>query len=86
MGGFVNDGVGQTAMAATPLPFVGDTIDSSIAVGVIVPNSVAAPNPTGSANYTDYYWLFASTGGTATITANSGRSTIIAGTPDPVQR
>jgi hypothetical protein len=83
MGGFVNDGIGRTLGAATPLPLISNTIDFSAARGIIVPVSSSNPQPMGVDNYTKGYFSFRSAGGMNTITVNAGGQWLTPGVPDP---
>ena len=83
MGGFFNDRVGHAITAPTVMPLIGNSINSTLAKGVIVPSSALNPNPIGTGNYTADFWYFHTSGGAVSITANAGRSTITAGVPDP---
>lgn len=65
------------------MPLSGDSINFTLAKGVIVPLSVANPNPIGAENYTADFWSFHTSGGAVSITANAGRSTVTADMPDP---
>jgi hypothetical protein len=80
---FIDDGVGHTLGAATPLPLVGPIVDYNLAKGVIIPSTSNPTTTTGAANYISDYWSFSSTGGNLLLTLNSGRETINPGTPDP---
>ncbi len=83
MGGFFNDHIGHAITAPTAMPLSGDSINFTLAKGVIVPLSVANPNPIGAENYTADFWSFHTSGGAVSITANAGRSTVTADMPDP---
>jgi hypothetical protein len=83
IGGFINDGIGHTMASATTLPLSGLVINSGAAKGVIVPASSTNPVTSGVANYVADFWRFTTGAGSVSITANAGRSTITAGTPDP---
>jgi hypothetical protein len=82
MGGYFDDGIGNTMATATPIPMVNDTVESFTAKGTIVPLSVSNPTPTGASNYTDGWWSFSTSGGLVSLNAVSGQSTITAGTAD----
>ncbi|MBI3837535.1 MAG: PEP-CTERM sorting domain-containing protein [Planctomycetia bacterium] len=83
LGSFINDGVGHSRLAATPLPLMGTSINASLARGVIVPASSASPAWSGEASYVADYWSFTTGTGSVSITAHAGRSTITPGVSDP---
>jgi hypothetical protein len=83
IGGYVDDGIGHTLAAATPMPLSGNTVDFTQAKGVITPVSTSAPTPIGAANYTNDFFSFHSVGGLITLTAYDGSEFLNPGTPDP---
>lgn len=84
MGGFVNDGIGHAAPAATLLPLSGSAVDFARAAGVIVPASTAAPTPIGVSNYvSDYFWFRTDGTGPLTLTAVDGGQRLTPGVADP---
>jgi autotransporter-associated beta strand protein len=83
MGGFINDGIGHTVAAATPMPLSGSAVNYSLAKGVIVPVSASSPAAIGAANYTSDYFAFTSPGGVISLTANDGGERVTPGTADP---
>jgi hypothetical protein len=82
MGGYVEDGIGHSFSTATALCLVGDEVDYNLAKGIITPASTTNPNPIGEANYTSDYFLFATLGGSVTLTANDGSEFLTPGTAD----
>ncbi len=82
--GFMDSGIGHTTATATPLPLTGTTINSTLAAGLIAPNS-STPIALGEANYTTDLFSFTVTSALANLNVNlnSGRSTITAGVADP---
>lgn len=83
LGGFVADGIGHTRLTATPLPLLGDTVDASLAKGVIVPLSATNPNPSGASNYTSDVFSFHAYGQQISLTVNDGTDFLIPGVADP---
>ena len=83
MGNFIDDGIGHTMLAATPLPLSGGSVNFSLAKGVIVPASSASPTPIGAANYTSDYFSFHASGGSVTLTVVDGSENITPGVADP---
>ncbi|MGD9719787.1 MAG: PEP-CTERM sorting domain-containing protein [Pirellulales bacterium] len=81
--GFIDDGIGHSLAAATPLPLTGIAINSATAKGVIVPENFLNPDPYGPNNYVSDYWSFVTGGGTVSLSLHSGRSTITPGVADP---
>lgn len=82
----VDSGIGHTQGAATALTGINGTIDFTLGKGGITTVSgQATPDPTNLAHYTEDYWSFTTTGGTVTLNAISGRSTITSGVADPGQ-
>jgi|GEM_PF-2209320 len=80
----VDSGIGHTQGAATALTGINGTIDFTLGKGGITTVSGQAnPDPTNLAHYTEDYWSFTTTGGTVTLNAISGRSTITSGVADP---
>nr|MCU0705924.1 PEP-CTERM sorting domain-containing protein [Fimbriiglobus sp.] len=56
--GFFDAGIGRTTATATALPLTGNTINSTLAKGIITPLSSTDPNPIGTNNYTKDYFKF----------------------------
>jgi hypothetical protein len=83
IGPLMDDGIGHVLASATPLPKLGNVIDSAAAKGFIVPASSTAPNPIGVNNYTTDFFSFSTSGGNVTINLLAGRSTITPGFADP---
>jgi hypothetical protein len=83
MGGFYNDGIGRSIATATALQLNGNSINSMMNQGVIIPISETAPNPIGVDNYTKGYFSFNTIGGLNTITLNAGTQWITEGVSDP---
>ncbi len=79
----IDDGIGHTRLAATPLPVLGDLVNFSLATGVIVPKSEANPLALGAANYTEDWFSFTlGSAANITLTANDGTEFLTAGVAD----
>lgn len=83
IGGFVDDGIGETIATATQLQVSGGIINPLLNQGVIVPVSATNPNPIGVDNYTKGYYSFFTTGGVNSITVNAGTQWLATGVADP---
>jgi hypothetical protein len=80
---FVDDLIGHSLAAATPLPLLGNgTVDFNAAKGVIVPVSPSSPQPIGVDNYRSDFFSFQAFGNPITLTANDGSEFITPGIAD----
>ncbi len=83
IGGYYEDGIGNSFATATSIALSGGVIDSSLAKGVVVPLAASNPNPIGEANYQGGYYRFSTGGGAMNLRATNGSSFLQSGVADP---
>ena len=82
IGGYYEDGIGNSFAQATALALSGSNVDSSLAKGIVVPTSTSNPDALGAANYQGGYYSFFSSGDAITLRATNGSSLLQSGVAD----